>query len=165
MAIFRFKGLEEYEVRLAKIGSLKFSQESASAVIYEGASIIADAIRAEIAKLEVIDYTHRGTEENKINGVTAAQKEGLLDGLGITPLEEKNGFYNRKIGFDGYNRQKTKKYPQGQPNSMIARSVNSGTSFREKNPFVDETARKKKPEVEKAMAEAFDRILKKKMEE
>ena len=30
---------------------------------------------------------------------------------------------NVKLGFDGYNGMKTKKYPKGQPNVLLARSI------------------------------------------
>ena len=41
-----------------------------------------------------------------------------------------------KIGFDGYNEVQTKTFPNGQPNALIARSIESGSSTREKTPFL-----------------------------
>ena len=51
-------------------------------------------------------------------------------------MENDKGYWNVKLGFDGYNKVKTKTYPNGQPNAMIARATESGSSVREKTPFV-----------------------------
>ena len=40
------------------------------------------------------------------------------------------------MGFDGYNEVKTRKYPNGQPNALMARSIESGSSARDKYPFI-----------------------------
>lgn len=40
--------------------------------------------------------------------------------------------YNVKIGFDGYNNIRSKRWPQGQPNQMVARAIESGTSWMSK---------------------------------
>ena len=159
MAKFKFVGLEEYAEQLSKLASEESVRSVCGASIYAGADVAADAIRDSIDSLPVVDYRKRGSSENKISGITQAQKDGLRDGFGITPMKKDDGYYNVKIGFNGYNNVKTKKYPSGQPNSLIARSVNSGTSFREKIPFVDSTVRKVKPKVEKAMEEKFDSAL------
>ena len=49
---------------------------------------------------------------------------------------KRSGLKVRSVGFVGYNSIKTKKYPKGQPNRLIAASVNSGSSVRQKDPFV-----------------------------
>lgn len=159
MARIRFKGLEEYELKLSRISSRQVSDEIAGRAIYAGAGVIADAVRAEIEALPTVDSRKRGTTDNPIDGVTTLQKKGLSDGWGVAPMRREDGVYNTKLGFDGYNGVKTKKYPGGQPNQLIARSVNSGTSFRRKNPFVDRTVKSKKAAAEKAMAEEFDKAL------
>lgn len=126
MAKISFKGLEEYELRLSKLSERKEIERIAGRAIYEGAAIMADEIKARIKGLPVI--TGYGTDSNPLSGgVTAVQKAGLIDGLGISSMQEDAGFLNVKIGFDGYNRTKTEKYPQGQPNQLVARGVESGT--------------------------------------
>ena len=42
------------------------------------------------------------------------------------------------MGFDGYNSVTTLKYPTGQPNVMVARMFNSGTSSMSKQAFFDQ---------------------------
>ena len=74
--------------------------------------------------------------EKRKTSLTSAQKKGLQEGLGVSPMENDNGYWNVKVGFDGYNKVKTRKYPNGQPNALIARATESGSSVREKTPFV-----------------------------
>ena len=88
--------------------------------------------------------------------LTDTAKRGLLEGLGITTMEDDNGFYNVKIGFDGYNELRTRKYPKGQPNQLIARSIESGTSISEKRPFVTPAIRATRKEAQQAMANVID---------
>mgnify|MGYP000482314503 CR=1 FL=1 len=130
MAKISFKGLEDYELRLSKLADRKEIERIAGQAIYEGAAIMADEIKDSIEGLPVV--TGYGTESNPIpGGVTAVQKAGLIDGLGIAPMQDDAGFLNVKIGFDGYNRTKTEKYRQGQPNQLVARGVESGTSWKQ----------------------------------
>ena len=54
-------------------------------------------------------------------------------------MQNDGGFLNVKMGFDGYNSVTTPKYPTGQPNVMVARMFNSGTSSMSKQAFFDQT--------------------------
>lgn len=156
MAKIKFKGLEAYERQLMKIQ--KASKDCIGKAIYEGAAVVADAVKESINALPIDDrIAKRG---QILHGITPEQKDGLIDGFGISKMRDDSGYINVKIGFDGYNSMVTKKYPQGQPNSMIARSVNSGTSFRQRIPFVDNAVRSKKDAAEKKMADAFDEAIK-----
>lgn len=155
MAKLKFRGLEEYEKQLMKLQSC--SKDCIGKAIYQGAAVIADAVRQNIEALPIDDRIVRPGQ--MLNGITQEQKEGLLAGFGIARLQDDGGYLNVKLGFDGYNELSTKKYPMGQPNSMIARSVNSGTSFRQRIPFVDNAVRAKKDEAEKKMKETFDDVL------
>lgn len=158
MATIKFKGLEDYELQLSRLE--KMTPEIAGRAIYQGAKIVTDEVRKEIENLPVI--RGYGTPENPLpGGVTKDQKDGLLDGLGITPLEEKAGYYNVKIGFDGYNKTKTKKYPRGQPNQLVARGAESGTSWKGKSPFVRTAVKKSKKPAEQAMAKELDKEIQK----
>ena len=161
MATLKMQGLEEYERLLSKLSSSETVRAVCGATIYAGADIVADAIREGVKSLPTVENNAHGTQSAPILGVTEEQKAGLLDGFGIAPMIRENGYYNVKLGFDGYNGVKTRAYPLGQPNSMIARSINSGTSFRQKIPFVDRAVKSAKNKAEKAMAEKFDEQLRK----
>lgn len=149
------KGMDEYLGQLDQLNLA--SEEMIGRAIYPGAKIVTDEIRKNIEELPTNDtgwYT--GSSDHKISAITKSQKKGLLDGLGIARKRNDNGYINVKVGMDGYNSTKTNKYPQGQPNAMIARSIESGTSFRSKHPFIAPAVRSKKIAAEMAMAEEFD---------
>lgn len=124
--------------------------------VYQGASVALDSIREAIKALP--EENHNG-KTKMMNGVTKIEKNGLLNGLGATKMQDENGVIYTKIGFDGYNSLRTKKYPSGQPNVLIARSICKGTSFRKRIPFVDKAV--KKEAVENAIKISFESDLEK----
>ena len=155
MAKFTSKGLREYERYLENIG--KSTPEIIGKGVYTMADVITNSIRAEIDSMPsetdrkgLAAYQKKPKEQAPL---TESQKKGLQEGLGIAKMQNDNGFLHVKVGFDGYNSIKTKKYPNGQPNAMIARALNSGTSFRPKTAFVDIAVRKaRKQAVDKGIA-------------
>lgn len=160
MANFAFRGLEEYAMKLSKLE--KGAQEIAGKAIYECAGIITDEIRDEILNIPIATNVS-GSSDKKIDSITPGQRQGLLDGLGIAPLRTDRGVWNVKVGFDGYNSIKTPKYPKGQPNVLIARSIESGTSFRKKRPFVRTAVNRVKNIAVQAMKDVVDKEIEKTM--
>ena len=155
MAKLKLNGLEEYEKQLLHLRDV--SHECIGKAVYDGAKEVADAVRREIRGLP-IDERHVSQGE-MLHGITAKQKAGLLDGFGISKMEDENGYLHVKLGFAGHNDVKTRMYPAGQPNSVIARSVNSGTSFRAAIPFVDMAVRSTKNAAEQAMKNTLDKEI------
>lgn len=153
MAYLKFKGLQQYEMMLSKLET--GTEQIVGEAIYSGAEIIADEIKSNINSLE-IEQGQEGSSGKLLTGITSAQKKGLQEGFGIASMEYKNGYRSVKLGFDGYNATKTKKYPKGQPNVLIARAVESGTSFRKKNPFVRKAIKAQKNAAEEKMAKILD---------
>lgn len=137
MGKMKFYGLDGY---MAKLSALEVSTDAIiETTIKSGTKVAADAMRAEIESLPTSEHDGKpwfGTSGHLARGPSVAQKQGLLDSLGITPVEDDGkGFINAKVGFDGYNSVRSKQWPKGEPNLLIARAVNSGTSFMEANPF------------------------------
>lgn len=155
MAKLTFPGLDDYIAELERLSDV--SRDCIGQAVHDGAGVVADAVRQAINNLPIDERVVKNGQ--MLYGITQKQKDGLLAGFGIAPLENDNGYQNVKLGFDGYNSQRTAKYPQGQPNSMIARSVNSGSSFRQRIPFVDDTVRQKKSACEDKMKETFNKEL------
>lgn len=154
MAEIEFNEFDSYLKQLTRLEdaeTVKIIGES----IHAGAGIIADEIKSEIDKLKV------GSSGNKIN-ISANEKESLKKGFGIAPMQHINGDYDVKIGFAGYG-HKTKKYPAGVPIPMIARSVISGTSFRNKNDFVGRAVRRKRKMCLNKMNKVFNEEIEKEM--
>ena len=153
---------------LAALSRLEAGREEAQKqAIYAGAKIVADAIRSNIEALPHVS-DHQGLiayRARQKTALTYTAKKGLLDGLGITKIDQDDaGNWNAKIGFDGYNDMKTKHWPEGQPNQMIARSVESGSSVVDKHPFVAPAVRSTKKAAIEAMAAALDEAARKQME-
>jgi len=129
----------------------------ASRVVYEGAATIADGVREAIKGLPAQsgDGRHR-------RGVTDDERAGLLEGLGVASHQKSNGSVNTKIGFSGYNAYVTKNYPKGHPNSMVARSLESGTSWLQKTPFIAPTVRRLRASTVEAMQAELDNYIRSK---
>lgn len=160
MAKITFPGLNDYELMISKLS--KGVDDIAGKAIYAGAGIVADAIKENIKALPIV--RGYGTEKDPLpGGVTAPQKAGLIDGMGISPMQNDAGYLNVKIGFDGYNATKTEKYPQGQPNQLVARGVESGTSWKKKSPFIRPAINASKQRAEDEMARILDQEIEKVM--
>lgn len=157
MANVKLYGFDKLEKTIDHV-SLAFLKIQGEA-IYEGAKIVADAVKEEIRALPV-DERNR-PKDGLLHGVKKIQKIGLEKGLGIAPLQNDRGFENVKVGFDGYNMLKTKSNPKGQPNVKIARAVESGTSFSEKIPFVRNALKKSRNQAKKQMNKTFEVALEK----
>lgn len=134
MARMTFKAGEDFALRMSKYGTR--SDEIAKKAIYEGASIIADKIKDNLEGLPV-EMFRKLTDGDMFSGIPESQKEDLAASFGVTPIKKDfDGNWTAKIGFDGYGRRPTKKYPQGLPNQLLARAIESGSSVRKKVPFV-----------------------------
>ena len=162
MATIRFSKLRDYELMLGKIGDA--SKDICGAAIYEGAKIIADEVKNNLNSLNVTtdELAMLKAKKNEPTYITQRAKEGLIKSFGVTPMsQDDSGIYNVKLGFDGYNDVKTKKWPKGQPNQLIARACESGSSAMIKQPFLREAVQKTKKKAESRMAEVLDEKIKK----
>ena len=162
MATIRFSKLRDYELMLGKIGDA--SKDICGAAIYEGAKIIADEVKNNLNSLNVTtdELAMLKAKKGEPTYITQRAKEGLIKSFGVTPMsQDESGIYNVKLGFDGYNDVKTKKWPKGQPNQLIARACESGSSAMIKQPFFREAVQKTKKKAESRMAEVLDEKIKK----
>ena len=158
MARFEFSGIDNY---ISQLNKLQQSTKDGvvGKTVYAGADVVADSVRRAIQALPVGDG--RARNGGLVDTVTLPQKAGLLDGFGISRMKDDDGFVNVKLGFAGYNATRTKRYPRGQPNALIARSVNSGTTFRKKTKFVDKAVNSARKAAEAAMDAACSREIEK----
>lgn len=137
MAKITFPGLGDYELMISRLS--KGADDIAGRAIYAGAEIVADAVKANIRALP---------------SKTGATRDGLLEGFGIAPLQDDNGYYNVKLGFDGYNEN-------GVPNVLMARVFESGTSKVPKHPFVRPAINASRKQAEAEMARVLDTEIQK----
>lgn len=143
------KALEDYAIQINRL-SLR-SPNICSKAVYEMANIVANEIKEQLNSLpaEPDPEGLKAWKEGRKAKLTVGEKKALIDGFGISPMQRDDGFYNVKVGFDGYDNVETQSYPNGRPIVMIARAVESGSSVREKTPFV-------RPAVNRARKNAID---------
>lgn len=143
------KGLDNYIAYLQKINLL--SSDMVGEAVYDMAKVVADKVRANIEALPAVsNAANIATYKQGISRLSEPEKQGLLDGFGVSSIQNNDGYVNVKLGFDGYNSVKTKKYPNGQPNALIARVTNSGSSYRQKTRFVDKAVSATRKQAEEA---------------
>lgn len=159
MATITFKKGDEYLLRLSKLAD-KTVTEVCGPAIYDGAGLVADNIM--LAFRQVPTDERFGTEGTPAIGPKKIQKKALYDCFGITEMQDDGtGFLNVKIGFDGYSGIKTATWPNGQPNQLIARAIESGTSYMLKHPFVKEGVAVSKKTALKIMKAKVDENIEK----
>lgn len=143
------KGLDSYISYLQKIYAV--TDEAIGEAVYEMAKVVADSVRSGIQALPTVsNRANIATYKKGYSRLSDEEKQGLLDGFGVSPMQDDNGYRNVKLGFDGYNSVKTKKYPNGEPNALIARVTESGSSYREKTPFIRPAVNASKKQAEQA---------------
>lgn len=155
------KGLNNYIAYLQSIEAV--TDEMIGEAVYDMAKVVADKVRDNIEALPAAQKgktSYRVSEHWVMSQLSEEQKQGLLDGFGVSRLQDDSGYRNVKLGFDGYNSIKTKKYPQGQPNALIARVTESGSSYREKTPFIRPAVNAARKPAEKAGQAKIDEKIK-----
>jgi len=152
VARIEIRGFDELELQLSKLADPELAKD----VVMAGAQPVADEIRKSIEALPE-DKFRRLKKGEVFIGVPRQQKQDLLDSLGIAPPDvDYDGNTNTKIGFDGYGKIPTKKYPKGVPNQLLARAVESGSSVRKKTPFIRKAVNKSKKLAEAEMQKKLD---------
>lgn len=157
MAKFQFEGVDDLISQYERLASN--SLEVIGKAIYNGAGVVMKHVTQAVDSISTDNKF--GTSQNPVSGPTTIQKIGLQQSLGITKMRADGDFWNVKIGFDGYNNVKTKKWPGGQPNSMVARSIESGTSWMRKQPFMRRAEQSALGPCEAKMAETVDKEISK----
>ena len=144
------------------------TEEIVKSAIYKGADVVANAIRQNIQAIPIQEGDNGlppvARDGEKLYGISRRQKADLLAGFGLSPMEESGDYVNTKAGFDGYGSVKTKKYPRGVPNAILMRSVESGTSFRDKHPTVRPAVNRSRKAAQAKMDETINQEIEKRME-
>lgn len=146
---WRMTGMEDYVTYVERL--TENSEEILGEAVFEMAKVVADKVRANIEALPTVsNAANIAMYKQGRSKLSDEEKKGLLDGFGISPTQNDNGYINVKLGFDGYNSIKTKKHPKGQPNALIARITESGSTYREKTPFIRPAIQATKKAAERA---------------
>lgn len=157
MATWKFDGIDDYVAQLEKL-----EDNTAPAIgrtVWNGAKVVADTVKEAIRQIPIDDRRYVWSGQRR--GITTEQRDGLIDGFGIASMRNDNGFINVKIGFAGYNSVRSKEFPNGQPNLLVARTVESGTSFMPKIGTISKAVSSAKKKCEEAMRQTFEEEVKK----
>ena len=145
MANIKLKGFDDYETLIRHLE--QSTEDIVASSIYEGAKVVADAVKIQINGIRSDGPSEYEKRRRLI------QIRGLKESMGISSMRNDNGFINVKIGFDGYNEL-------GQPNVMIARVFESGTSFSSKQPFFKRAINQSRKTCETKMKLEIDKQIK-----
>lgn len=156
MANITFKDGEEYLIRLGRLSDQ--SEEIIKKAIYPAADLVANKIRENL-QAEINDPSSAAVSKKSLYKKKGQKSTGdLLDSLGITPIrKDGKGYWNEKIGFDGYDRK-------GVPNQLKARAIERGTSKMRERPFVKPAVASTGKQAQELMRQVVDEETKKIME-
>lgn len=153
MPKIQINGIEELGVVMSRMA--EDVEKALKAGIYDGAHEVFKEVEKQIRALPESD------KKSMHRDITAEQKQGLLDGLYGSKMQVKDGSVHVYISFDGYNNVKTDKYPHGQPNIMIARSIESGGSYMNKRIFMTKAAMASRQKAVDALQRTFNKEISK----
>lgn len=120
--------MEGLEEYAEKINQLGLRAEGVCKyAVYPGAAIVIDAVKAN----------------------TPVDTGDLRNSTILKVFKNKNGYIYTQIGWDGYDRN-------GTPNALKANVLESGTSKRQKQPFIRQAVNRVKKAAEFAIATALD---------
>lgn len=152
--------LDETVNRLEKLGAT--TDELMSKALFAGAKVMADGLENAIQALpEDNGFKNIKKGDALRNVVSKEDKADLLSHVGISRFSRSTGKIDARIGFNDYGSIKTKKYPNGRPMILVARSINSGSSVRFKHPFIKPTIAKYKSSAIQTMQKVIEEELKK----
>lgn len=160
MAKLEMKGIDAYTKMLGELDRL--TPDVCKAAVYAGAGVVANEIRSGIEKLKRVSDAESlaAFQKGEATYINVSQKNGLREGFGISKIRHQNGYIDAKVGFDGYNSVVTKRWPNGQPNVMVAAGCESGSTVIIKQPFVRPAVNRVREKAIKAMDEAADKKVK-----
>lgn len=161
MPSIKVDGLDDVFAMLKSIGGdIENVQKQA---VYAGMAVIRDEV---VRQIEALPEQRGYLPKDKLprDVITPREKEQLLKHIGIAQMDNKDGTVSTRISFDGYTNIVTKKYKNGLPAILVARSINSGSSVRTKHPFMRNARAASKAKALAAAEEAARNALAKLME-
>lgn len=136
MAKISFPGFESYEKALRELGA--DAEKICKAAVYDGAAIVADAIRASYYS-QPHPYSEHGNE--------------VIKSMTLSKIRNDDGYVNTKVGFVGYD-------SEGTATAIIARTLESGNSHQKKKPFIRPAVNRSKEAAIRAMGDKIDQMTK-----
>ena len=101
-------------------------------------------------------YPAAGMVIEAIKANTPLDTGGLRDSAALRTFKNDNGYVYTQVTFDGYDER-------GHPNPVKARVIESGSSTRQKHPFIRPAVNRVKAQAEAMIAAEFEKICEEKM--
>lgn len=101
-------------------------------------------------------YPAAGMVIEEIKNNCPVDSGDLRDSMALIHFENKDGYVYTQVVFDGYDRK-------GVPNALKANVLESGSSTRQKHPFIRQAVNRVKLAAEAIIANEFDKICNEKM--
>ena len=152
---YSIKGLDRLLNQMADLSNAMVFYNECEKAIEKGSNVVADRTRDELQNLKTDD---RRFVVGKRDSIRTVQKNALLRGFGITPVQykEKKNSIDRKTGVD---RAVNK---LGEPNVVVARRLENGTSYMGKNPVFTRASRKARKkalqEMESSLNDSIEKL-------
>ena len=128
------EGLDELSAMLAKLGDK--AQDVASGALFDGAGVVADAMKAAVDSIACGPQQpkRRPPEKTPKRLPTPEEKAALVGKTGIAHFRKNGGEVNTLVGVTG-NAGYAMINGRKKAVRLIARAINSGTSFMVKQPI------------------------------
>ena len=151
-------GIDEFAKMLGKLGNE--AESIAAQSLYEGAGIMANALKSAIASIPTENWHRVEPGVNPIRSATPAEKRQIQEAVGIAKFDKNGSEVNTAISLNGsgYMMHKKKRY-KGVAIALVARSINSGSSYRAKYPFVRMARAAAKGPAEAAMVDKAEELI------
>lgn len=147
---FRVTGLDKYVRRIENISDPFKAQAYIEKAITDGAELVEYETMKQLRAMPVDDRMNLPDGEKR-KGLRSIQKAALIHSFGLSKLEDRRDFLNRKTGVDnGLNKL-------GQPHVVVARMLENGTSRMQKNPVFSRASRKSRKACIEAMRKSLQR--------
>lgn len=156
MAKIMGMGFDQLEKELQDLASQ--SGNIATKALYEGSGYMADKLRNATENLQTEDQRRKPSK-----AVLDYEKTALLKGLTVEKFKtdvQKDSTYTA-ITFHGRSDHRTKKYPDGIPIVILARSIVTGTPFRQANRFFPNAVNRHKQAAEDLMVKTAENEIRK----
>lgn len=142
------------------VSHLKLNDSAINDILVSGGNIVTDELRKYAESIPVRDEKHHNGSDKR-TGIPIYLKNSILMNLGLAKMQKRNGYYDVKIGFkNGYSKMRTKRWTQGVPIQMIVRSLEKGTSWMNKYPFVNRAFKSAQADCVKAMQNELEKQVK-----
>lgn len=165
MAKLQVKGFDEYTKNIQML--YKDSEVIMKRSIYPAAGFMVENMKKAIQSLPIeegpLGLPPYGTVDKPLNGISRRQKADLFDGIGISKFDTQSGYLHVKVGFDGYGSVKTRAYPKGLPNVLLARAITTGSAFRNKNTAIRRAVTKSKKQAAEIINKEMNQYIRRKM--